>query len=167
MRDNKLPRAKQAMISDAIGTVVGAGLGTSTVTSFIESAAGVEQGGRTGLTSVVVAGLFLLAMFFSPIVTMAGSYPPATAPALVMVGAMMMRNAVKIEWDDAAEAIPAFITMIGIPLSFSIADGLALGFMADPVIKVLAGRAKKVGWLTYVLAALLLAYFVFIREWMP
>jgi AGZA family xanthine/uracil permease-like MFS transporter len=167
MRDNKLPRAKQAMISDAIGTVVGAGLGTSTVTSFIESAAGVEQGGRTGLTSVVVAGLFLLAMFFSPIVAMAGSYPPATAPALVMVGAMMMRNAVKIEWDDAAEAIPAFITMIGIPLSFSIADGLALGFMADPVIKVLAGRAKKVGWLTYFLAALLLAYFVFIRERMP
>jgi AGZA family xanthine/uracil permease-like MFS transporter len=162
MRDNKLPRARQAMISDAVGTVVGAGLGTSTVTSFIESAAGVEQGGRTGLTALVVAGLFLLAMFFSPLVAMAGSYPPITAPALVMVGAMMMRNATKIEWED-----PAFITMIGIPLSYSIADGLALGFMADPIIKVCSGRGQKIGWLTYVLAAALLAYFIFIRSRMP
>jgi AGZA family xanthine/uracil permease-like MFS transporter len=167
MRDNKLPRARQAMISDAVGTVAGAALGTSTVTSFIESAAGVEQGGRTGLTALVVAGLFLLAIFFSPLIAMAGSYPPATAPALVMVGAMMMRNAVKIEWQDPAECIPAFLTMIGIPLSYSIADGLALGFMADPIIKLCSGRGRKIGWLTYVLAAVLLAYFIFIRGRMP
>lgn len=167
MRDNKLPRARQAMISDAVGTVVGAGLGTSTVTSFIESAAGVEQGGRTGLTALVVAGLFLLAIFFSPLIAMAGSYPPATAPALVMVGAMMMRNAAKIEWQDPAECIPAFLTMIGIPLSYSIADGLALGFMADPIIKLCSGRGRKIGWLTYVLAAVLLVYFIFIRGRMP
>lgn len=167
MRDNKLPRARQAMISDAIGTVAGAAMGTSTVTSFIESATGVEQGGRTGLTALVVAGLFVLAIFFSPLVAMAGTYPPITAPALVMVGAMMMRNAVKIEWDDPAECVPAFLTMIGIPLSFSIADGLALGFMADPIIKLCSGRGRKVGWLTYVLAIILFAYFVFIRAWMP
>jgi len=167
MRDNKLPRARQAMISDAVGTVAGAGLGTSTVTSFIESAAGVEQGGRTGLTALVVAGLFLLAIFFSPLIAMAGSYPPVTAPALVMVGAMMMRNAAKIEWAEPAECIPAFLTMIGIPLSYSIADGLALGFMADPIIKLCSGRGRNIGWLTYVLAAALFAYFIFIRGRMP
>lgn len=167
MRDNKLPRARQAMISDAVGTVAGAAMGTSTVTSFIESAAGVEQGGRTGLTALVVAAFFLLAIFFGPVIAMAGSYPPATAPALVMVGAMMMRNATKIAWDDPAECIPAFITMVGIPLSFSIADGLALGFMADPAIKLCSGRGQKVGWLTYVLAVLLLAYFLFVRDRMP
>jgi len=144
--------------------VAGASLGTSTVTSFIESAAGVEQGGRTGLTALVVAGLFILALFFSPLIAMAGSYPPATAPALVMVGALMMRNAAKIEWDDPAECIPAFLTLIGIPLSFSIADGLALGFMADPMIKLCSGRGRKVSWLTYLLAAILLAYFVFVRS---
>lgn len=167
MRDNKLPRARQAMISDAVGTVAGAGLGTSTVTSFIESAAGVEQGGRTGLTALVVAGLFLLAIFFGPLISMAGSYPAATAPALVMVGAMMLRNAAKIEWQDPAQCIPAFLTLIGIPLSYSIADGLALGFIAEPIIKLCSGRGRQIGWLTWLLAALLLAYFIFIRGRMP
>jgi AGZA family xanthine/uracil permease-like MFS transporter len=163
MVDNKLPRAKQAMISDAVGTVAGAAMGTSTVTSFIESAAGVEQGGRTGLTGLVVAGLFLLALFFSPLVLMMGSYPPLTSPALVIVGAMMMRNAAKIEWNDPAASIPAFLTMIGIPLSYSIADGLALGIIADPLVRFCAGRGREIGWLTWLLAVLLLAYFVFIR----
>src|SRR5205823_4916639 len=91
IQENKLPRARQAMLSDAVGTVAGAALGTSTVTSFIESAAGVEQGGRTGLTGLVVAGFFLLALFFTPIIAMVGSYPPITAPALVIVGAMMIQ----------------------------------------------------------------------------
>jgi adenine/guanine/hypoxanthine permease len=100
MRDNRLPRAKQAMLPDAIGTVAGAALGTSTVTSFIESAAGVEQGGRTGLTGLVVAALFLVALFLSPLIAMVGSYPPITAPALTIVGAMMMQNVSKIEWKD-------------------------------------------------------------------
>jgi AGZA family xanthine/uracil permease-like MFS transporter len=163
IQDNRLPRAKQAMLSDAIGTVAGAALGTSTVTSFIESAAGVEQGGRTGLTGVVVAGLFLLALFFGPIIAMVGSYPPITAPALVIVGAMMMQNAAKIVWSDYTEAVPAFLTLIGIPLSFSIADGLALGFISFPLIKLLSGRRRDVGWLTCVVAIVLMAYFIFIR----
>ena len=164
MRDNKLPRAKQAMVSDAVGTVAGAALGTSTVTSFIESASGVEQGGRTGLTGLVVAVLFLLALFFSPVIAMVGSYPPITAPALVIVGAMMIQNVAKIDWKDYSESIPAFLTLIGIPLSYSIADGLALGFISYPIIKLCSGRGREVGWLTYVLAAVLLVYFAFVRS---
>jgi AGZA family xanthine/uracil permease-like MFS transporter len=164
MRDNKLPRARQAMVSDAVGTVAGAALGTSTVTSFIESAAGVEQGGRTGLTGLVVAGLFLLALFFSPLIAMVGSYPPITAPALVIVGAMMAQNVGKIEWRDPTESVPAFLTLVGIPFSYSIADGLALGLISYPLLKLLSGRGREVGWLTYVLAAVLLLYFVFVRS---
>ena len=164
IKDNKLPRARQAMLSDAAGTVAGATLGTSTVTSFIESASGVEQGGRTGLTGVIVAALFLLALFFSPLIAMVGSYPPITAPALVVVGAMMMRNVTRIDWDDYSESVPAFLTLIGIPLSYSIADGLSLGFISYPVIKFFSGRGKEIGWLTYVLAAVLIAYFVFVRS---
>jgi AGZA family xanthine/uracil permease-like MFS transporter len=164
LRDNKLPRAKQAMLSDAIGTVAGAALGTSTVTSFIESAAGVAQGGRTGLTGLVVAGLFVLALFFSPIVAMVGSYPPITAPALVIVGAMMIQNVTKIAWGDYSESVPAFLILIGIPLSFSIADGLALGFIGYPVIKLFSGKGREIGWLTYVLAVVLVIYFVFLRR---
>jgi adenine/guanine/hypoxanthine permease len=163
MRDNKLPRAKQAMVSDAVGTVAGAALGTSTVTSFIESASGVEHGGRTGLTGVVVAGLFLLALFFSPLIAMVGSYPPITAPALVIVGAMMAQNVGKIDWRDFTESIPAFLTLIGIPLSYSIADGLALGFISYPLIKLFSGRWREAGWLAYLLATVLIAYFIFVR----
>ena len=164
IKDNKLPRAKQAMLSDAIGTVAGAALGTSTVTSFIESAAGVEQGGRTGLTGLVVAALFLLALFFGPLIEMVGSYPPITAPALVIVGAMMIQNVARIDWKDYSESVPAFLTIIGIPLSYSIADGLALGFISYPIIKLFSGKGRGVGWLTYALAAVLVAYFVFIRS---
>ena len=164
MRDNKLPRAKQAMVSDAIGTVAGAALGTSTVTSFIESAAGVEQGGRTGLTGLVVAALFLLALFFSPLIAMIGGDPPITASALVIVGAMMMQNVTKIDWKDYTESIPAFLIIIGIPFSYSIADGLALGFISYPIIKAFSGRGREINWLTYVLAIVLVLYFVFVRS---
>ena len=164
MRDNKLPRARQAMVSDAVGTVAGAALGTSTVTSFVESAAGVEQGGRTGLTGLVVAALFLLALFFSPLIAMVGSYPPITAPALVIVGAMMAQNAARIDWKDYTESVPAFLTLIGIPLSYSIADGLALGFISYPVIKLFSGRGREAGWLTYLLAVVLVLYFIFVRS---
>jgi AGZA family xanthine/uracil permease-like MFS transporter len=163
MRENKLPRAKQAMVSDAMGTVAGAILGTSTVTSFIESAAGVEQGGRTGLTGLVVAAFFLLALFFGPVIAMVGSYPPITAPALVIVGAMMARNAARIDWEDGSESLPAFLVMIGIPLSYSIADGMALGFISYPVIKLFSGRGRETGWLAYLLAAVLVLYFIFVR----
>jgi len=164
IQNNKLPRAKQAMLSDAIGTVAGAALGTSTVTSFIESAAGVEQGGRTGLTGLIVAALFLVALFFSPLISMVGRYPPITAPALVIVGAMMLQNVTKIDWKDYSESIPAFLTLIGIPLSYSIADGLALGFISYPIIKLFSGKGRQIGWLTYFLAAVLLAYFLLIRS---
>jgi AGZA family xanthine/uracil permease-like MFS transporter len=149
-------------ISDAIGTVAGAALGTSTVTSFIESASGVEQGGRTGLTGLVVAALFLLALLFSPLMAMAGSYPPITAPALVIVGAMMMQSVAKIDWKDYSESVPAFLTLIGIPLSYSIADGLALGLITYPLMKLLGGRRREAGPLAYVLAAVLVLYFVFV-----
>jgi AGZA family xanthine/uracil permease-like MFS transporter len=164
MRDNKLPRAKQAMVSDAIGTVAGAALGTSTVTSFIESAAGVEAGGRTGLTGLIVAALFLVALFFSPLIAMIGGYPPITAPALTIVGAMMMQNVNKIEWKDYTESIPAFLIIIGIPLLYSIADGLALGFISYALIKAFSGRAREISWLTYTLAIVLVFYFLFVRS---
>lgn len=164
MRDDRLPRARQAFVSDAVGTVAGAALGTSTVTSYIESATGVEQGGRTGLTAVTVAVLFLLALFFSPIVAMFGGYAPVTAPALVIVGGMMLRNVQHLDWNDYTEVLPAFLVLIGIPLSYSIADGLALGFVAYPLVKVLGGRARDVRWVSWLVAALLLGYFVLVRS---
>ncbi len=166
MRDNRLPRARQAMVSDAIGTVAGAALGTSTVTSFVESAAGVEAGGRTGLTGLVVAALFLLALFFSPVVAMIGAYPPITAPALTIVGAMMMQNVARIDWKDYTESIPGFLIIVGIPLSFSIADGLALGFISYAILKALSGRGREINWVNYVLALVLLLYFALVRSQM-
>jgi AGZA family xanthine/uracil permease-like MFS transporter len=164
MRDGRLPRARQAFVSDAVGTVAGACLGTSTVTSYIESATGVEQGGRTGLTALTVAALFLVALFFSPVVEMLGGYAPVTAPALVLVGGMMLRNVQHLAWDDYTELLPSFLVLLGIPLSYSIADGLALGFIAYPLLKVLGGRARDVGWVSWLVATLLLCYFVFVRS---
>lgn len=162
LRDGRLPRASRALVSDAVGTVAGACLGTSTVTSYIESATGVEQGGRTGLTGLAVAVLFLLALFFSPLVAMVGSYPAITAGALVIVGAMMLQNVRKIEWDDYSESVPAFLTLIGIPLTYSIADGLALGFVSYPLIKLLAGRGREVSVVMYALAVVLVGYFLLV-----
>ncbi len=159
----RLPRAQEAMLSDAVGTVAGAAMGTSTVTSFIESAAGVEQGGRTGLTALVVAGWFLIAPFFAPLISMVGTYAPITAPALVVVGSLMMANVAKISWDDPTESIPAFLLMIGIPLTGSIADGLALGLIAYPVVKLLAGKRHDVRWPMVVTGLVMVAYFLFLR----
>lgn len=163
IKDNKLPRAGRALLSDAVGTVAGAAMGTSTVTSFIESATGVEYGGRTGLTSVSTACCFLLALFLSPIVAMVANFPPITAPALVIVGAMMFRNVVKIDWSDYTESIPAFLTMIGIPLTYNIANGLAFGFISYPLIKLLAGRGREVHPLSYVLCAIFIARYIFLQ----
>ncbi len=164
IKDNKLPRAERALMSDAIGTVAGGLLGTSTVTSFIESAAGVEAGGRTGLTGLVVSALFLLSLFLAPVVEMVASYPAITSAALVVVGAMMMATVTRMDWKDYSESIPGFLIILGIPLSYSIADGLALGFITYPVVKLFAGKGLEVGWLMYVLAALLFLYFLFIRS---
>jgi len=163
MVGNELPRARQALVSDAVGAVAGAALGTSTVTSYVESAAGVEEGGRTGLTAVTVAGLFLLALFFSPLVEMIGSYRAITAPALVVVGSMMMHSVTRIEWNNYAEVMPAFLVMIGIPMTFSIGDGLALGFISYPIVKLIAGQGRSVKWLMYVMAVVLVLYFAAVR----
>jgi len=163
VKDNKLPRAGKVLMVDAAGTVAGACLGTSTVTCYIESAAGVAYGGRTGLTSVAVGVLFLIALFFSPMISAIGNYPPVTASALVIVGALMMKNSAKIEWDDYSESIPAFLIAVGIPLTYSISDGLALGFVTYPVIKLISGKGQTISWIMYVLAAIVLAYFTAIR----
>ena len=164
MKDNRLPRARQAFLSDATATVAGACLGTSTVTSYIESATGVEQGGRTGLTALTVAGLFLLAPFFAPVISMLGGYAPITAPALVLVGAMMMRNIRFLDWDDYTELLPAFLILIGIPLSYSISDGLALGFLSYPLVKLIGARGREVRPTSWIIAALILLYFLLIRS---
>ena len=163
IKDNKLPRANRALLVDAAGTVAGACMGTSNITSYIESATGVAYGGRTGLTSIVVGLLFFAALLISPLIAMIGGYLPITASALVIVGAMMMANVRRVDWDDFSEAIPAFLVMLGIPLTFSIADGLALGFVSYPVIKLLSGKGRQISWLMYVLAAILILYFVLIR----
>jgi AGZA family xanthine/uracil permease-like MFS transporter len=163
MRDGRLPRARQAFLSDATATVAGACLGTSTVTSYIESATGVEQGGRTGLTALTVAALFLVALFFSPVVAMLGGYPPITAPALVLVGAMMLGNVRHVDWSDYTEVVPAFLVLGGIPFTYSIADGLALGLIAYPLVKVLGGRAREARPAAWVIAGLLLLYFLMVR----
>src|SRR5436190_23774504 len=129
-----------------------------------KAAAGVEAGGRTGLTGLVVAALFLVALFFSPVIAMIGAYSPITAPALTIVGAIMMQNVTKIEWKDYTESIPAFLIIVGIPFSYSIADGLALGFTSYAIIKAFSGRAREISWLTYLLAIVLVLYFVFLRS---
>jgi AGZA family xanthine/uracil permease-like MFS transporter len=158
--DGKLPRANRALLTDAIATMAGALFGTSTVVPYIESATGVSEGGRTGLTAVVVAFLFLLAMFFAPVV---GAIPPfATAPALVLVGALMIRSVLSIKWDDLTEALPAFLTLLAMPLTFSIANGLALGFIFYAGLKLLTGRGREASPLVYLLALLFAGRYVYL-----
>jgi adenine/guanine/hypoxanthine permease len=164
LENGRLPRANRALLVDAAGITAGACLGTSTMTCYVESAAGVAAGGRTGLAAIVAGALFVVALVFGPLVRMIGGYLPLTAPALVLVGSMMIRNARKIEWDDPSEAVPVFLTVVGIPLSYSIADGLALGFVSYPVVKLLGGRGREVKWLSYVMAALLVMYFLLVRN---
>ena len=171
MRDGTLPRARGALLADAVGTVVGAGLGTSTVTAYIESATGVAVGGRTGLTAVVIAMLFLLSLFFSPLVSVVGggydagggvTLYPVVAPALILVGAMMVRGVRRIDWDDPTEALPAFLTLMVMPLAVSITDGIAFGFIAYALLKLTTGRGREVNWLVYLFAALFLARYAFL-----
>ena len=163
MRGGTLPRAQGALLADAVGTVVGAGLGTSTVTAYIESATGVAAGGRIGLTAVVIAALFLLSLFLSPLVSVVGggydagggvTLYPVVAPALILVGAMIVRGVRRIEWDDPTEALPAFLTLMVMPLAVSITDGIAFGFIAYALLKLATGRGTEVHWLVYLFAAL-------------
>jgi AGZA family xanthine/uracil permease-like MFS transporter len=170
VRDGTLPRARQALLADAAGTVAGAALGTSTVTAYIESSTGVAAGGRTGLTALVTGSLFLVALFFHPLVRMiGGGYPveggptlyPIVAPALILVGVMMMDGVKQVPWDDFTEAFPAFLTLVTIPLAVSITDGIAFGFIAYAIVKLATGRAGELHWLGYVFAvALMLRYFL-------
>lgn len=155
-----MPRINRALLCDSLATIAGSLFGTSTVVTYIESATGVSEGGRTGLVAVTVAGLFLLAAFFSPI---AGVIPAiATAPALIVVGALMMRSVKAIAWDDVTEAIPALLTMLAMPLTFSIANGLALGFIFYPLLKALTGRGREVSWLVYVLAGVFVLRYAYL-----
>jgi AGZA family xanthine/uracil permease-like MFS transporter len=159
--DGRLPRAERALVSDAIATMAGATLGTSTTTSYIESAAGVSAGGRTGLTSIVTGLLFLVTLAFSPL--LAVITPAATAAALVAVGVMMSRALGEIEWDRLEIAFPAFITVVAMPLTYSIANGIALGLFLFPVAMLFAGRRREVHPLMYLLAAVFVAHFVLLR----
>lgn len=160
LRNGKLPRANRALMADAFGTILGAATGTSTVTSYIESAAGVAAGARTGLGNVVVAAGFLLAMFCAPIVTAIPAY--ATAPALIIVGALMCGSVAKVKWDDFTDSIPAFLTLIVTPLTFSIATGLSLGLLSFTFLKLFAGRRKEVSPLIWVLTLVFLVRYAFL-----
>lgn len=159
MVEGRLPRVEKALMADAIGTTVGAALGTSTVTTYIESATGIAEGGRTGTTALVVAALFALSTVFYPLVSVVPDY--ATAPALIMVGILMASNVKKIPWDRMDEAIPAFLTLFFMPVTFSIANGLAAGFICYPIIKGLCGRTKEVPAFMWVLCAAFLIKYVF------
>lgn len=160
LREGKLPRANRALMADAFGTIVGAMTGTSTVTSYIESAAGVAAGAKTGMGNVVVAGGFLLAMFCAPMVAAIPAY--ATAPALIIVGALMCGSVAKVKWDDFTESIPAFLTLIATPLTFSIATGLSLGLLSFTFLKLFSGRRKEVSALIWVLTVLFLLRYAFL-----
>ncbi len=174
MKDGKLPRVGRALLADAIGTVGSALVGNTTMVSYIESASGVAAGGRTGIAALVVAGLFLVTLFFSPLVhAISGGYIapdvimiegqqvartfvfyPVTSPALIVVGSLMIRAIRDVDWDDFTEALPAFLTVVLIPLTFSITDGIAFGFISYALLKLVTGRARECHWLIYLFAAL-------------
>jgi AGZA family xanthine/uracil permease-like MFS transporter len=171
LRDGTLPRARQALLADAIGTVAGAALGTSTVTAYIESGAGVAAGGRTGLASLVTAALFLLSLFFYPLVRAIGGgvtangatlYPIIAAP-LVLVGTMMMGGLRHVEWDEPTESIPAFLTLILMPLAASVTEGIAFGVLSYVLLKLTSGRGREVHPLIYAFALLFLVRYIFVR----
>lgn len=171
VKNGTFPRAKQALLADAVGTVVGAGLGTSTITAYVESSTGVAAGGRTGLTAVVTALLFLAALFFHPIVALVGegytgggglTLYPVIAPALMLVGVTMMDGVRHVRWDDFTEALPAFLAITIMPLSMSITDGIAFGLIAYAVLKTSTGRGRELHWLIYVFAGLFLLRYAFL-----
>ena len=157
---SRIPRLNRILLTDATATIGGSLLGTTTVVSYIESAAGVAAGGRTGVTSIVTGLLFIAALFIAPLI---GAVPAAaTAPALVVVGGLMISAVAEIPWDDACTAFPAFLTLITIPLTFSIANGLACGIISYVIIHLASGRGRQVPWAAYLLAVLLMIRFVYI-----
>lgn len=156
----RLHNVKYALFADAVGTTVGAVCGTSTVTTFVESASGVEAGGRTGLTAITVGFLFLLAMFFWPLFSVIPSF--ATAPALVIVGYLMMKHVVDIPWDDATESVPAFLAILAMPFFYSISEGIAFGIISYVVINLISGNGKKVTPTLFVIAVLFILKYIMI-----
>jgi adenine/guanine/hypoxanthine permease len=159
-KDGSFPGSERAFVADAVGTSMGALLGTSTVTTYIESATGVEEGGRTGLAAVSTAGFFLLSLFLAPVFVAVPAV--ATAPALIVVGALMMRGAHDLDWTRIDEAVPAFLTIVLMPLTYSIANGIGLGILSWVAIKALTGRVREVGWVMAALAVLLAAFYTFL-----
>ena len=153
-KEGRLPKARQALMADAVGTVAGAALGTSTVTTFVESASGVEQGGRTGLTALVVGVLFLLAMFFNPLISIVPAC--ATAPALIMVGGFMLMGLKNMVFDDWTEFFPGLVALFMMPFAYSIAAGIEFGIESYVILKVATGRYREVHWLMYVLTVIFL-----------
>jgi AGZA family xanthine/uracil permease-like MFS transporter len=171
LKDGKLPRARKALLSDAVGTVTGALFGTSTVTSYVESAAGVASGARSGLANLVTAFLFIIALFFYPLIKMIGGgvevsegirHYPAIAPVLILVGVYMIKGVSKIPWDDLAESIPAFVTIVFIPFSFRITEGIAFGFISYAFLKLLSGKGREVPGLMWVFAIIFLLRYIFL-----
>ncbi|MFC6646256.1 NCS2 family permease [Granulicella cerasi] len=159
--DHTIPRLDKIFFADASATVVGSLAGTSTVTSYIESSSGVAAGGRTGVTAIVTGILFFIALFVAPIV---GALPEfATAPALILVGALMVAGAARIEWNEPRVAIPAFLTLIMVPLTYSIATGLSFGIISFAALEIATGRARRQHWMLYLLAALFIARFVWMH----
>jgi adenine/guanine/hypoxanthine permease len=160
IKDGKIPRVGRVLMADSVGTIFGALTGTSTVTSYIESAAGVAAGARTGFSNIAVAALFLLAMFCSPLATAIPAY--ATAPALILVGVLMSQSLAHVKWQDFSEALPAFITMIATPLTFSIATGLSLGLISYTVVKLAAGKRSEINALIWILTILFILRYVYL-----
>ncbi len=160
-KDGKIPNVKKALMADSIGTTLGAALGTSTVTTYVESASGVAEGGRTGLTALTTAILFILALFLSPLFLMIPA--AATAPALVLVGVMMMTPVKNLDFDDYTESIPAFFTLIMMPLTFSIAEGIVFGMLTFVFLKLLSGKYKDISIISYVLALLFILKFIYMN----
>ena len=156
--EGKLPGIKGALLADAVATTAGACMGTSTVTTFVESASGIAEGGRTGLTALTTGAFFLLSLFFSPIFLTIPSF--ATAPALIVVGFMMMQQVIKLDWSDVLEAIPAFIAIMAMPFLYSISEGISLGIISYVVLHLLAGKTKKVSPLMYILAVVFVLKYV-------
>jgi adenine/guanine/hypoxanthine permease len=160
IKDGKIPRVGRALMADAVGTLFGSLTGTSTVTSYIESVAGTAAGARTGLSNVFVAVFFLAAMFCSPLAAAIPDY--ATAPALILVGALMTQSIAQIDWADFSEAVPAFITMLATPLTFSIATGLSLGLISYTVVKIAAGKIREINILIWILTVLFLLRYLYL-----
>jgi AGZA family xanthine/uracil permease-like MFS transporter len=160
IKDGKIPRVGRVLVADAVGTIVGSLTGTSTLTSYIESAAGVAAGARTGLSNIAVAALFMLATFCSPLAKAIPAY--ATAPALILVGVLMTQSIAQINWQDFSEAVPAFITMVATPLTFSIATGLSLGLISYTVVKIAAGKIREVNVLVWILTILFILRYVYL-----